>query len=181
MDLLANPDLEGARKLLQESGYKGEAVIVLQPTDYVIAAKLPVVAAQLLQRAGFRVKLDPIDWNTLLSRVSSKDGWSISLTSANVVSLLSPLDSINFGGAGYPKANYGWPSDARLESLRDAFALAQTEPERKALAEQVQMRIAEIASYVPLGEYRVVPAARRNVKGIVPGWFFTMYWNLEKD
>jgi peptide/nickel transport system substrate-binding protein len=121
-----------------------------------------------------------MDWGTLQARRAKKDGWSIFFSNANVASLLDPVGSLVFSGAGYPNAYYGWPSDSKLESLRDAFALAQSEPERKTLAEQVQIRIAEIAAFVPLGEYRVVPAARRNVKGIVPG-FFTVYWNLEKN
>ena len=93
---------------------------------------------------------------------------------------MNPVTSNLLSGAGYPKAFYGWPSDSGIESLRDAFAVATTEPQRKALAEQVQKRAMEAGIYVPLGEYRTLVASRRNVKGIVPGYFL-VFWNLEKQ
>jgi peptide/nickel transport system substrate-binding protein len=64
--------------------------------------------------------------------------------------------------------------------LRDAFALAGSEAERKEIAGQVQVRAMEVGTHVPLGEYRSMVAARKNVKGLVPG-FFTVFWNLEKQ
>jgi peptide/nickel transport system substrate-binding protein len=180
MDLLAKPDVERARQLLKESGYNRETVVVLQATDLAHVRKLPEVAAQLLRSAGFNVDVQPMDWGAVQARRAKQRGWNILPTFGNIAAFSNPLGSLMFSGAGYPRAFWGWPSDAKLESLRDAFALAGTEPERKALAEQIQIRILDIASFVPLGEYRVLPAARKNVTGFVPG-FFTVFWNLEKE
>ena len=51
----------------------------MQPTDLAIIAKLPVVAAQLLREAGFKVDMQSMDWQTLVSRRAKKDGWNIFL------------------------------------------------------------------------------------------------------
>ena len=79
------------------------------------------------------------------------------------------------------KAWLGWPCDAELERLRDAFARARDEHERKAMAEQVQVRAMEIGTHVPLGEYLLHTAARKNVRGLLPGPQTMVLWNVEKQ
>ena len=180
MDLIANASPQRGAQLLKESGYGGETIVILHPTDLAAIAKLPAVASDLLRKAGFKVEMQSMDWNTVLSRRNRKDGWNIFISGSNSVALMNPVTSNLLSGAGYPKAFYGWPSDSGIESLRDAFAVATTEPQRKALAEQVQKRAMEAGIYVPLGEYRTLVASRRNVKGIVPGYFL-VFWNLEKQ
>jgi peptide/nickel transport system substrate-binding protein len=149
MDLLAKPDVARAQQLLKESGYNGETVVVLQATDLAHVRKLPEVAAQLLRSGGFKVDVQPMDWGAAQARRAKQHGWNIYLSWGNIAAFSNPLGSLAFSGAGYPQAFWGWPSDAKLESLRDAFALAGTEQERKALAEQIQIRIMDIASFVP--------------------------------
>ena len=58
MDFIAHPNPGRARQLLEESGYSGKAIVLLQPTDAAIVARLPIVAAQLLRQAGFTVDMD---------------------------------------------------------------------------------------------------------------------------
>jgi peptide/nickel transport system substrate-binding protein len=179
MEPLSKPSLDRARQLLKESGYNGETLVLLQPTDLAAIAKMPIVTADRLRKVGFKVDMQPMPWNTLLVRRAKTDGWNIFISSFPSSSSADPISSNPLSGAGYPKGWYGWPTDAPLERLRDAFALAITESERKFLAEQIQVRAIEIALYVPLGEYRIYPAARSNVTGFVPG-LFPVYWNLEK-
>jgi len=179
MEALSKPSLDRARQLLKESGYNGETVVVLQPTDLAAIAKVPLVATDRLRKVGFTVAMQPMPWNTVVVRRAKTDGWNIIIPSFPSSSSVDPISSNPLSGAGYPKGWYGWPTDSPLERLRDAFALATTERERKSLAEQVQVRAMEIVSYIPLGEYRIYPVARSNVTGLVPG-FFLVYWNLEK-
>jgi peptide/nickel transport system substrate-binding protein len=180
MELLENHSLDRARQLLKESGYRGETVIVLRPSDLASLAKLPVVAAQLLRQAGFNVEVQSMDWNTMLARRARKEGWNVFLTLWWWPALLNPVTSNVLSAEGYPHAYYGWPSDPALEALRSDFALARTEEERKRIAERVQVRAMDLAVFVPLGEFQLVMAARRSVTGAVPG-FFPVFWNLEKE
>ena len=73
MDFIAKPDIKRAQQLLKESGYDGTPVVIMQPTDLVVISKLPLVAAQLLRQAGFKVDLQSMDWQTLVSRRAKKD------------------------------------------------------------------------------------------------------------
>jgi peptide/nickel transport system substrate-binding protein len=183
MDLVANPSLKVAQQLLKESGYDGTPVVLLHATDLAIIAKLPVVAAQLLRQAGFKVDMQSMDWQTLLARRAKKDppsqgGWNAFMTIWGNADVMNPI-SMQAVNASCEKAWFGWPCDAQIEKLRDAFARAEDEAERKRLAEQVQLRAMEIATHVPLGEYNSPVAARKNVKGFVTG-FFLVSWGLEK-
>jgi peptide/nickel transport system substrate-binding protein len=183
MDLIARPDMKRAQLLLKESGYDGTPVVILQPTDLLIIAKLPVVAGQLLRQAGFKVDMQAMDWQTLLARRAKKDppakgGWNIFLTIWANVDGLNPI-TMNAVNAGCDKAWFGWPCDAELERLRDAFARSDDEKERKTLAEQIQVRAMELGTHAPLGEYQAPSAARKGLKGFVPGYFLVP-WNVEK-
>ena len=180
MDFIAHPNPGRARQLLEESGYSGKAIVLLQPTDAAIVARLPIVAAQLLRQAGFTVDMQPMNWQSLVSRRARKTGWHIFITNSPGGSQANPL--ANFAlNAGCDKAWFGWPCDPELERLRDAFARAADEQERKAMAEQVQVRAMEIGTHVPLGEYVNPTAARQNVKGLLPGPQTMVLWNVAKQ
>src|SRR5450759_4702220 len=61
-----------AKKLLAESGYDGTPVVVMAPTDVVTLKAQPIVAAQLMRQAGFKVDVQATDWQTVVSRRASQ-------------------------------------------------------------------------------------------------------------
>ena len=75
-----------AKALLAEAGYDGTPVVLMQSTDVARARNLAPVAKSLMEKAGFKVDLQAMDWQTLVSRRAKKDplasgGWSVFLTS----------------------------------------------------------------------------------------------------
>jgi len=184
MEFIAKPDMKRAQQFLKESGYDGTPVVLLQPTDLALIAKLPLIAVQLLRQAGFVVDLQSTDWQTEVARLAKKDppakgGWNIYLAASAAVEIADPVVS-NLMNASCEKAMSGWPCDAELERLRDAYARAETVQARKPIAEQAQIRAMEIGTHVPLGEYVIPSAARKNVRGFVTGYFLVS-WNIEKQ
>ena len=184
MEFIAKPDMKHAQQLLKESGYDGTPVVLLQPTDLAVITKLPLVAAQLLRQAGFTVEVQSMDFSTLAARREKKDpptkgGWNIFVSAAATVDLADPVTS-QLMNASCDKAKFGWPCDAELEKLRDDYARTENNQARKGIAEQAQVRAMEIGTHVPLGEYMVQVAARKNIKGIVTGYFLVP-WNVEKQ
>lgn len=151
------PDLANARKLLKESGYAGEKVVVLHPTDLPIFANIAPVTAQALRSIGMNVEIQSMDWATLLSRRSKKEGvdqggWSIFQSNMSSLDLISAVGNPNLDGRAdstYP----GWTHDAVMDELRSRFAAARTEDERRELAQAIQRRNYEQVMYVPLGGY----------------------------
>ncbi len=183
MELVAKPDLKRARRMLQESGYDGTPVVLMQPTDLAVIAKLPVVTAQLLRQAGFKVDMQSMDWQTLLARRAKKDppsagGWNAFMTVWANVDNLNPI-TLQAVSASCGNAWFGWPCDPELEKLRAAFGRAKDAAERKRIAHQVQARAMQIVTHVPVGEYNFPVAARKTLQGFVTGYFLVP-WNIEK-
>ena len=172
-----------ARALLQEAGYDGTPVVLMQSTDVSSLANLAPVAKALLERAGFKVDMQAMDWQTLVTRRARRDapaagGWSAFLTSWGSIDVLDPV-STSFLNASCARATFGWPCDAEMERLRDAFA-RETVPERqKALAEAVQRRAAVYPTHIQLGQYLQPTAYRRNITGLLPASTLAL-WNVEK-
>ncbi len=183
-EIQAKGGIKQAQELLKASGYDGTPIVIMKPTDLASITKLPDVAAQLLRQAGFKVDLQSMDWNTLVSRRAKKDppaqgGWNIFATAWVVPDIWSPLTNAATNGL-CDKAWFGWSCDADLEKLRDEFARETDDAKKKQLADAISARAFEIGTHAPLGEYVNPLAARKNVSGFVtgPGNF---YWNIKKN
>jgi peptide/nickel transport system substrate-binding protein len=184
MEGLLRGDAKRARELLKEAGYAGAPVVILQPTDLATIARLPVVAAQQLRQAGFKVELAAMDWSALLARRQKKElpaqgGWSIFLTTFNGLDLADPAVNLAMN-ASCEKAWPGWPCDAKLEDLRADFLRAGTDAERERVAGAAQARALEIGTHAPLGEYFQPVAARRDITGYLNAPVY-LYWNLDRN
>jgi peptide/nickel transport system substrate-binding protein len=183
-DFLIKPDLEKARALLKESGYDGKPIAMLHQTDLQSSNQFQPVAKQQLERAGFKVELLAMDWNTVVARRSRKEapaqgGWNIFFTTNITIDVDNPGTS-NFAAASCGKAWFGWPCDADIEKLRSAF-IAETDPaKRQALGYAISDKVMEQGVYVPLGQYRGFGAYRSDrLDGWLPGPV-AMVWNIRK-
>jgi len=171
-----------ARALLQEAGYDGTPIVLMQSTDIVSLSNLAPVAKSLMEKAGFKVDVQAMDWQTLVSRRTKKDppasgGWHAFLTSWASVDVLDPV-ATSYLNASCDKATFGWPCDGELEKLRDAFARETDPVKQKAIAEAVQLREVEYPTHLQLGQYTQPVAYRKNVSGILAGPSIA-FWNVE--
>lgn len=178
----ANP--QKAAQLLKEAGYDGTPVVLMRPTDLAAISKLPLVAKQQLEAAGFKVDLQQMDWATLVARRARKDppergGWNAFMTAWTAGDILNPLTMSMMNAAG-DKGWFGWQDDKPIEELKVKFAQASSDAEKKKIAEQIQLRAFETVSHVPLGQYNNPAALRRNITGLVPGGA-QVYWNIRKN
>uniref|UniRef100_UPI003BAC6468 ABC transporter substrate-binding protein n=1 Tax=Stappia sp. TaxID=1870903 RepID=UPI003BAC6468 len=182
--LVNGGDIEGAKKLLAESGYDGTPVVLMQPTDVVTLTAQPVVAAQALRNAGFTVDMQPMDWQTLVTRRASmskpsEGGWNIFFTNWGVPEINSPLISPMLNGRG-DGAWFGWPKDDKIEALRDEFIAAETPFDQLEVAKKIQAHTLDNVLYIPLGQY-LTPQARSNkvvdmIQSPVP-----VFWGIDKE
>ncbi|MFI5001072.1 MAG: ABC transporter substrate-binding protein [Reyranellales bacterium] len=183
MDGILESNFDASRKMLREAGYDGTPIVVLQSTDLAVLTNLAPVAKTLLERGGFKVDMQSMDWQTLVGRRAKKipvaqGGWNIAMTAAAAVLLLDPVNN-HYAEASGDRAQFGWPLDEEIEKLRTAF-LRESEPAKQfAIAEQVQKRILDLGVTVPLGQF-VQPLARR--KGVTGNLEspVTVLWNVEK-
>jgi peptide/nickel transport system substrate-binding protein len=175
-------DFAKARALLQEAGYDGTPIVLMQSTDIASLSNLAPVTKSLMEKAGFKVDLQSMDWQTLVTRRTKKDppsagGWHAFLTSWASVDILDPV-ATGFLNATCEKATFGWPCDAELERLRDAFAKEADPAKQKALAEAVQLRAVEYPTHLHLGQYVQPQAFRKNVSGLLTAGSLAL-WSIE--
>ena len=158
-------------------------MVLLHQTDTSGHNNLATVAKAQLEKAGFKVDLQSMDWQTLVARRSKKDaiaagGWSAFFTSWGATDVLNPV-SAAFLNASCDKATFGWPCDAELEKLRDAFSKETDPAKQKQIAEATQLRVLEYPTHVPLGQFTTPTAIRANVNGLLQTPAMAL-WNVEK-
>ncbi len=172
-----------ARQILTEAGYDGTPVVLMHQTDTAGHNNLATVAKPQLEKAGFKVDLQSMDWQTLVGRRVKKDpppsgGWSAFFTSWAAVDVLDPVAAA-FLNASCDKATFGWPCDPELEKLRDAYARETDPAQQKAIAEQVQLRVIDYPTHAPLGQFTTATAIGRKATGLLPSPALAL-WNVEK-
>ena len=123
---VANP--AKARELLKEAGYDGTPIVMMRPTDLYAITKLPLVAKQQLEAAGFKVDLQQMDWASLVARRAKKDpptqgGWNMFFTTWSAQDIDSPLTSAMLNAKG-ATGWFGWQDEPRIEELKAKFARA---------------------------------------------------------
>jgi peptide/nickel transport system substrate-binding protein len=175
-----------AKKLLAESGYDGTAVVILAPGDVVTLKAQPIVAAQLLREAGFKVDVQATDWQTVVSRRASQKppnegGWNMFFTNFTSADAVNPIVSSAVSGKGTKGGWFGWPEDARIEALREAFARSSSIDEQKKIAADIQKEVYDQVLYVPLGQYRTAAAWRKSLTGMLGGPATPVFWNTDKS
>jgi len=77
------------------------------------------------------------------------------------------------------KAWFGWPSNARIEALREEWFQAQDLATQQKLASEIQVAAYDFVPYVPTGQFLIPTAYRKNLDGIIiaPVVFL---WNVDK-
>ena len=144
MDGLLTSNAKKAQELLKEAGYDGTPVVLMHSTDLKVLTNLAPVAKSLMEKAGFKVDMQSMDWQTLVARRAKKDapdagGWNAFLTAWVAADVMNPV-STAYLNSSCDKALFGWPCDAELEKLRDDFAREADPAKQKAIAEAVQLR-----------------------------------------
>jgi peptide/nickel transport system substrate-binding protein len=186
-DLLKQPNLERAKQLLAEAGYKGEKIVVMAPSDFATINAASLTTAALLRKMGVNVDLQAMDWGTLTSRRPIKEppsknpaGWHIFHTTSGYAALKDPWGHANISTA-CEKAWFGWPCSPRATKALDDLGqhTAGTDAFKKGLNEY-HAALMENIPYVPLGEFFSLAAFRKDRLGNLLETPHAVLWNVVK-
>jgi peptide/nickel transport system substrate-binding protein len=184
-EIMVNSDVSAAKRLLEEAGYDGTPVVLMHSTDLQVLTNLAPVAKQLLERGGFTVDMQSMDWQTLVSRRARQEppaegGWNAFMTSWVAADLLNPISTAGLNST-CEQGWFGWFCDEKIEQLKQDFAEA-TDPEtQKRLAEEIQVyAIQELATHGYMGQWYQPMAFRNSVSGVLQGPA-PYFWHLEKE
>src|SRR6202171_1897250 len=184
--LVKGTGMAEAKKLLAESGYDGTPVVIMAPGDVVTLKAQPVVAAQLLRTAGFKVDVQATDWQTVVTRRASQKppkegGWDMFFTNCVRRDVVNPIANFSVNAKGKNGGWFGWPDDPKMEALRDAFARSLSPEEQKKIAADIQKEAYDQVIYVPLGQYLAPSAWRKSLSGVLDGPATPIFWNIDKS
>jgi len=184
-DLTKGGNIEAARKALAESGYDGTPIVVLAASDVLMLKAQPIVVTQALRQAGFKVDLQTMDWQTVVTRRANQKpvaegGWNMFFTFSTAPDVMNPIASSMMGAKG-KTSWFGWPEDARLEELRNKFVRASSLAEQKMIAEEIQKEAYDQVIYIPLGQFLTPSAWRKSLTGVLEGPATPVWWNVDKS
>jgi len=144
-----------ARELLAESGYDGETLILLNPTDYSTITPTGLVVKQEMKEMGFNVDMPALDWATIVTRFGNTESFALATSWDVHWNSTSPLEheAIGASAAIFP------PAIPKLHDLRKQFAQASSEKEKLRIVEEMQIEFYRNAPAVYEGVfYSLFPA-----------------------
>ena len=182
--LTGKRDLAAARRMVAESGYKGEPVVLMSPTDIASIRQSSLVADGLLKSIGLNVQFASMDWGTMIQRRNSREpvekgGWSCYTTSWTGLSINTPATHLPLRANGAAASAWWRPTDEGLEKMRDAWFDAPDLAAQKRIAEDIQRRALGEAAFVPLGLQFAPTAFRNNLTGFARS-SFAVFWGVRK-
>jgi peptide/nickel transport system substrate-binding protein len=180
--LTAPRDLDRVRRDIAASGYQGERAVLPVPTDFPSLKALGDVGADMFKRIGLNVDYQAMDWGTVLQRLAKTDpveqgGWSVFHTYWSGLDQLNPAVNGSLRGNGRAGGR-GWPSSAKLESLRDEWLAATRLPDQQRIAAEIQLQAFVDVPYIPLGQLLAATAYRRDIVDVLDG--FAIFWNARR-
>ena len=184
MEVLTRPrDLAMTKRLVAESGYKGERVVLMSPSDYADQQAYSLVMRELMVKVGINVEYVSMDWGTLVQRRASKEvpekgGWSMFCTTYEGMTVANPASHLPLRGNGLD-GWYGWPTDAPMEALRDQWFDAPDVAAQKAICDAMQLRAFQEVPFYPVGQ-RFLPTAMRDGLADVVAASYPVFWGVRR-
>ncbi len=183
MDILNRKrDLALAKKLVAESGYKGEPITLMSPSDQDQLVAMAQVTDAMFKAIGLNSQYTSMDWGTLVSRRAKHEppaqgGWNAFCTTWGGLSVSNPGGHFPLRGNG-KDGWFGWPTDPEMEVLREKWFEAPDLAAGKAVCDQMQTLAFKNVPFYPCGEWSTPTAYRKTIKDIVRSGLF-VFWGVK--
>ena len=175
--------MDRARAALRDAGYRGEPIVIANPTDFPAVTQQGRVTADLMRRLGVNVDLVEADWATTIARRANRNppaqgGWNLHNTNFPAAGIANPALSpiIRMHGE---RAWFGWPTDAGVEEQVQAWIDAPTAEAQATAMRRVQDLAWEAVPFAPTGLFRLRTAFRSDITGVLQGPN-PFVWNLKR-
>jgi len=182
-DILKMHNIDAAKKMLEEAGYKGEPVTCIVAQDQPITKAMGDVTADLLKRMGMTVDFVATDWGTTGQRRASKKppkegGWNMFHTWHAGADCINPSAYTALRAHG-DQAWFGWPNIPDVETgITEWFNAKDTASEKVAMG-KINKAAMDNALYLPTGFFLSYQAWRKNVSGVTKGPL-PFFWGVSK-
>ncbi|MER8524559.1 ABC transporter substrate-binding protein [Mesorhizobium sp. M1076] len=176
---------EKAKQLFKESGYTGEKIVVMSPTDWPPYEHGSQLLVATLRKIGVNAELAPMAWAELATRRGNKGpiengGWNMFITDFSDYALGNPLSNNVLSASGDATSYYGWPQNDEYETLRVKWADVETLEARQELARKMQSIWWDFVGDVRLGQFVSPTAHTKSLTGLIGMPEFAPQWNMQK-
>jgi peptide/nickel transport system substrate-binding protein len=176
------PDYDKVKRDLAAAGYKNEKVVQLSVSDLPVLTAECAVGADMFRKMGMNLDEQVMDWGSVVSRRAKKEpigqgGWNVFFTGWSGTDMFNPAGHLSLRGNG-AGGWFGWPTAPKIEALRDAWFDAPDLATQKKICVELQLQVLQDVPYVPLGQYFVMQAFRKNLSGVLTG--FPIFWNVKR-
>lgn len=155
-------NVERAKQLVRESGYKGEELVIWADSQFKNHRDTAVTAAEQLKKIGINASVKITDWPTVFAATTKPEGWNAWPLMFGIEPYEGPYNTASF-----------WVGDRARMQVKDdvidaAYLKLTSSPaladRQKGFAE-FQARMFDQAYAVKLGDVGIYQATRANVKG----------------
>ena len=163
---LPQRNVAAAKKLLAEAGYRGQPIKMLTTKRYTNVFTIAMLTQAMAQEIGLNVKIEVLDWATLLDRYTRGNFQMLAFTYS---SRLDPSLSYDmFTGPAEKERRKVWTTPEAVALVRQS--MQETEKDkRQAVFDKLDAKLREDVPVVFMYSQVRLNAARNNVKGYA-GW-----------
>ena len=177
-------DLAAARRMVAESGYKGEPIVLMSPSDQPAIQQAAQVTDALYKSLGLNSQYTSMDWGTLVQRRNSgepaeKGGWNSYATGWVGLSVSSPATNLPLRCNGAAAKTWWRPTVPAMETLREAWFDAPDLAAQRAICDQMQVLAFQEVPFIPTGQSFSPTAFRTDLSGFAQSPY-PVFWGVRR-
>ncbi|WP_428490662.1 ABC transporter substrate-binding protein [Rhodopila sp.] len=172
-----------AKKMVAESGYKGEPIVLMSPSDQAQLSAMAQVTDAFYKSIGLNSKYTSMDWGTLVSRRAShapsdKGGWNSFCTTWGGLQVSNPGGNFPLRGNGNG-GWFGWPTDPKMEALRDKWFDTPDLAGQQTVCRDMQRLAFQNLPFFPTGQWFTPTGHRDDLTGFVKAGVM-LFWGVKR-
>ncbi len=183
VDQLPEVGIESAKKILKESGYKGEPVRILLASSVNDINHNGLVLEGLMKQAGFNVEVQAADWPTVAKarwskKPVSEGGWSLLPITWSGYDMASPFTNYRIANNctdGYA----GWACVEEITTLINQFEAESDVAKRQEIAKKIQVLAIDNVQFMIMGQYSRSSSHRADLEGLLDVGM-PIFWNVKR-
>ena len=154
-------NVEKAKRLMKEAGYKGEPIRFIATKEYKWMYDFAVMMKQQMEDIGFVVDLQVVDWATLSTRRFNPKEYEVFTTGIGLGAQFDPLFQAILSCTWA-----GWTCDEEIAKNTQELARETDPAKRRALWEQQTRLWYDKVPSIRLGDLHGLRAMQKTVKGL---------------
>jgi peptide/nickel transport system substrate-binding protein len=166
-------NVEKAKRLMKEAGYKGEPVRFIATKEYKWMYDFAVMMKQQMEDIGFVVDLQVVDWATLSTRRFNPKEYDVFTTGIGIGAQFDPLFQAILSCTWA-----GWTCDEEIAKNTQELGRETDPAKRRALWEQQTRLWYEKVPSIRLGDLHGLRAMQKTVKGLNEGMERPRFYNV---